>query len=68
VLLLPLIAVVEVCFFGGVWAGREVPLLRQGAAVAVALYLGILLLCMIVPPDFLAERFGGRDDLFVRHF
>lgn len=61
VLLLPLVAVVEVCFFGGVWAGREVPFLRRGAAAAVALYLGILLLCMIAPPDFLAERFGGRE-------
>jgi len=59
--LLPLIAVVEVCFFGGVWAGREVPLLRRGAAAAVALYLGVLLLCMIVPPDFLAGRFGSRE-------
>ncbi|MCB1675682.1 MAG: hypothetical protein KDI01_05300 [Halioglobus sp.] len=60
--LLPgLILVVEVCFFRGAWAGRQVAALQRAGAALLALSGLALLLCMVAAPDFLSDRFHGRE-------
>ena len=60
--LLPLlVVVVEVCVFRGVWAGRTVAPLQRAGVALLSLYFALLLLCVLLPPDFLTERFARRE-------
>ena len=60
--LLPaLVLVVEVCFFRGEWAGRRVVALHRASAAVLVLCAVALLLCMVWPPDFIANRYHGRE-------
>ncbi|MCB1844183.1 MAG: hypothetical protein KDI09_14575 [Halioglobus sp.] len=60
--LLPVLAlVVEVCFFRGEWGGRRHASLRLAGVAALAAFFAVLLLCMVLAPDFLSERFARRE-------
>ena len=60
--LLPLLVlVVEVCFFRGEWAGRPCAPLRFAAVAALGLFFAALLAIMLLPPEFLSERFTRRE-------
>jgi hypothetical protein len=60
-LMLPLIVVIEVCFFRGRWGRVERPALRYTAVALLCLYGAAMVAAAFVPPDFISQRFNGRE-------
>lgn len=59
--LLPLLLVVEVCFFCGQWNGRKLPALRLAAVALLVAFFALFVCCVFMPPEFLEVRYRRRE-------